>query len=124
MKKAIKLTESDLHRIVKESVNKIIKEEEEELVYNPHFGPADSITGGKFKLPNGKLTEIENLGEEIAELVKSMRTLYGNINILLNSDSKFRASKAGDLVWDVKQALNDLYEKLWYLNEGVLQYYV
>lgn len=43
MKKIIKLTESDLHRIVKESVNKIIKEWQED----PYSLDADEIYGDK-----------------------------------------------------------------------------
>lgn len=40
MKQIIRLTESDLHRIVKESVQRILKEEDE---YDAHFQPDDNL---------------------------------------------------------------------------------
>ena len=40
MKQVIRLTESDLHRIVKESVQRILKEENE---YDAHFQPDDNL---------------------------------------------------------------------------------
>lgn len=45
MKKLVRLTESDLHRIVKESVRRIINEENEErehyIFFDPHQGDGD-----------------------------------------------------------------------------------
>jgi len=147
MKKAIRLTESDLHRIIKNSVKKVIREgiygddlshedieriwgrnkgtnanpnsEENELVYNPHYGPADSMTGGKFKLPDGELIEIEGIGEEVVNLVQLMRQIYGDSNRLMNSNIKIVSSPIGRKLDELKNILNDCYEKLWYLNERV-----
>lgn len=149
MKKVIRLTESDLHKIIKESAKKIIREgyygddlppdviaalwskvggknadtdttqPKRELVYNPHYGPADSLTGGKFKLPDGELIEIEGIGEEVANLVQLMRQIYGDSNRLMNSDKKIVMSPTGRKLDKLKEILNDCYEKLWYLNEKV-----
>ena len=147
MKKAIRLTESDLHRIIKNSVKKVIREgiygddlspeaieriwgrnkgtnanpnsEKNELVYNPHYGPADSSTGGKFKLPDGELVEIEGIGEEVVNLVQLMRQIYGDSNRLMNSSIEIAMSPTGRKLDELKNILNDCYEKLWYLNEKV-----
>jgi hypothetical protein len=119
-KKLIRLTESDLHRIVKESVKRVLREdmEKQEFIYNPNNGPADSLTGGKFKLPNGQLTNIKGIGEEVAGLVQNMRTLYGDVNTLVNGNPRaFSNSQEGNVLFYLKQVLNDCYEKLWFLNE-------
>lgn len=46
MKQIIRLTESDLHRIVKESVNKILREEEENnaIFYDPQGSPEEGFS--------------------------------------------------------------------------------
>jgi len=145
MKRIVRLTESDLHRIIKESAKKVIREgiygddlspeaieriwgkyrnanpnsEKNELVYNPHYGPADSSTGGKFKLPDGELIEIEGVGEEVVNLVQLMRQIYGDSNRLMNSDIEMAMSQTGRKLDELKNILNDCYEKLWYLNEKV-----
>lgn len=45
MKRTIRLTEGDLHRVIKESVKRILKESEEE--FTPHGYFVDSNLGGK-----------------------------------------------------------------------------
>jgi len=57
MKQVIRLTESDLHRLVKESVKKILKEFNDPLDltsnYNPHLNGDASYMNGKFDVCDG-----------------------------------------------------------------------
>ena len=57
MKKIIRLTESDLHRIIKESVNSILKEYSDPCDlssdYNPYLNGDASYMNGKFDVCDG-----------------------------------------------------------------------
>ena len=62
MKKLIRLTEGDLHRIVKESVRRILKENDDPLDltsdYNPYLNGDASYFNGKFETASGYYVEI------------------------------------------------------------------
>ena len=70
MKKIIRLTESDLHKIVKESVNRILKEGWTRRGYVPHDG--NSMVGGYYGRSeiNGEKDVMDDLLENIPDITE------------------------------------------------------
>ena len=70
MKKIIRLTESDLHQIVKESVNRILKEGWTGRGYVPHDG--NSMVGGYYGRSeiNGEKDVMDDLLENIPDITE------------------------------------------------------
>ncbi len=62
MKKLVRLTESDLHKIVKESVKKLLKENNTNEIINmtsSHFGEAYKYIQNAYSLISGRVSHIK-----------------------------------------------------------------
>lgn len=78
MKQIIKLTESDLHRVIKESVKRVIKEMEGNII--TCYGNREAITRGGYAM-GGSL-----LGDGVIYLSMNPVSNYGNNIIAVNVD--------------------------------------
>jgi hypothetical protein len=120
MKRKIRLTESDLHRIVKKSVNKLLAEETGNVLgkpWNPMEGPADSFQGGQFYLPEGNLTSVdERLAHGLKELVSDMKCLYEMCNSIANGGMGRLGQKEQTDIFHLKEYMNDFYTNIFKLN--------
>lgn len=67
MKRRVKLTEQDLHRIIKESVNKVLKEDNMQKLGIQNYDPTnyDELTQ-KIKAIMSKVSEVRNMIEDIS----------------------------------------------------------
>jgi len=67
MKKLVRLTESDLHRIVKESVKRVLKEDDTQNLGINNYDPTNyDELNMKIKAIMSKVSEIRNMIEDIS----------------------------------------------------------
>ena len=117
-KKLIRLTESDLHRIVKESVNRILNEDEENMK-DGYIKKNDEPFHGVFMVTNGKCDAIIDYNGHIFVVEKSMRGYHGiedeqpftdsqqaedvcrKVNMMLGT-TNFRVEKSVENKWGVE----------------------
>ena len=94
-KKRIKLTESDLHRIIKESVNKVVIGEAVLPVYNTTYRPKDDsdyydgeydelLFKGEDMFPDDVLHQAEMLRKMTGDKLKITITKEGNFTMFYN----------------------------------------
>ena len=121
-KKLIRLTEGDLHRIVRKSVNKTLAEATGNVLgrpWNPMEGPADSFQGGQFFLPEGNLTYVdERLAHGLKELVSDMKTLYEMCNSIVNGGRGRLGQKEQTDIFYLKEYMNEFYTNIFKLNNA------
>ena len=81
MKKLIRLTESDLHRIVKESANKVLRENETQNLGIYNYDPTDyDELNMKIKAIMSKVSEIRNMIEDISTSQLDVAQNAGNLD--------------------------------------------
>ena len=100
-KKLIRLTESDLHRIVKESVNKVLKEEEgifhsEPNLYNDAYPTRNGIDMYTLGSHNSKVKPIYfHTKAEAMDWIKDNVTDQESLQALKDALSQYRLHDAG-----------------------------
>ena len=107
MKQTIRLNESDLHRMIKESVRQVLNEDED-FGYNGNKDKDDYklifsirawvrkihtiVSGLEIALQNGRLEDYETVREFIPQVVKKLRFVASNIEdnaIALKDNNNF-----------------------------------
>ena len=121
-KNLIRLTEGDLHIIVKESVKKVLGEATGDVLgrpWNPMEGPADSFQGGQFFLPEGNLTSVdERLAHGLKELVSDMKILYEMCNSIANGGMGRLGEEEQTNIFYLKEYMNEFYTNIFKLNNA------
>jgi Ethanolamine utilization protein EutJ (predicted chaperonin) len=80
-KKLIRLTESDLHRIVKESVKRVLKEDDTQNLGINNYDPTNyDELNMKIKAIMSKVSEIRNMIEDISTSQLDVAQNAGNLD--------------------------------------------
>ncbi len=103
MKKLIRLTESDLHRIVKESANKVLRENETQNLGIYNYDPTDyDELNMKIKAIMSKVSEIRNMIKDISTSQIDVAQNAGNLDGLaeeLYRELRHTLQKANTKKW-------------------------
>ena len=101
-KKLIRLTEQDLHRIVKESVNKVLKEESNiSYEYEQLYDNIQSVTNDISNFVGWKLMNNEVINEQTKMLFDSLADAASKLSNIAHEVEEH-------LAWDIKQPSDQL----------------
>ena len=134
-KKIVRLTESDLHRIVKESVQKILREEWhgdkwdtlEDYYFNDNYGSRDIYKGGKHYRIHGPMMypvdpnetfvfniytgKIEDMGKDLESARKYAEEVYRDYGKDYEIYNPNEYENIGDWAHDCKWGLKQIYDE-------------